>query len=145
MKILTLSGHFVAPPVWLSHTYPSYIIWVCLTTAKHRPDRKEQPGGKFSNPVRFFRKPSDRCPWVCYKRVWQDKPTSLCRQLSESCTGLSSSYRPFVASQHLTKNTLKISGFHVPGTKLKNNSVNKINKYRDCSTLFQEECIGKGW
>ena len=115
---------------------PSYIIWVCLTKAKHWPDRKGQPGGKFSNPVRFFRKPSDRCHWVCYKEVWQDKPTSLCRQLSESCTGLSSSHRPFVASQHHTKNTLEISGFHVPGIKLKNNSVNKNNKNRDCSILF---------
>jgi len=119
VKILISSGHFVASLVWLSYTYPSYIIWVCLTNAKQWPDRKGQPGGKFSHPVRFFRKPSDRCHWVCYKEVWQDKLTSLCRQLSESWTGLPSSHRPFVASQHLTKNTLEISGFHVPGTKFK--------------------------
>ena len=32
---------------------------VCLKKAKQRPDRKEQPGGKFADPVAFFRKPGE--------------------------------------------------------------------------------------
>ena len=103
--------------------YISFVyVW---KKAKQWPDRKRQPGGKLYDPVTFFRKPSDVCHWVCYKWEWQDKPTSLSQQLGESCTGLPSSHRPFEASQHLTKNTLEIPGFHAPGTKLKNNSINQ--------------------
>ena len=42
-----------------SFTYPVYIICVCFKKAKQRPDRKGQLGGKFADPVTFFRKPNE--------------------------------------------------------------------------------------
>ena len=35
-------------------TYPACIIYARLKKTKQRPDRNEQPGGKFADPVTFF-------------------------------------------------------------------------------------------
>ena len=40
-------------------THPACIICVCLKKANQQPDRNEQPGGNFANPVTFFPKPGE--------------------------------------------------------------------------------------
>ena len=61
---------FYLVSLWLQ-THRAYIICARLKKARHRPDRKGQPGGKFIDPVTFFPKTlwEYRRHWICYSRV----------------------------------------------------------------------------